>query len=246
MSREQVRAARAGEVDVSRYVRGRPSFRSSAVGSAVWLVVQGDKTWIYRSQGDTAVRTIQCALGVRPDGWWGPRTMAALRRELDLRGITTSDVGSDGVINKKTLELALAIAFRTPIPGASDTEDTVVIDGSSLPAWMAPSPSDGQSNGVTWRGELPMTPTLPSARTHPSYGSGPFCQRVARSVYLAHAQSVAVQRPAAGFGNSWEPVGAETGDGQASDGDAPSLPAYMIFAAAAVVVGIAVAVATTD
>jgi hypothetical protein len=167
---------RVGTFDLAPYTNGHPSsFRSARPGGAAWVLLIGDRAEIVRSQGRTVVEAIQCALGVKPDGWWGPRTMEALRYALSARGVSPDWI-RDGAITEEVLQAALWVAFTgTTERPSSNMADVVLPRGTLLPVWMRPPPVDGEYHGLVWSGVLPTSTTqLPAASTHPQYGR-PLC-----------------------------------------------------------------------
>ncbi len=227
MSQAQVTGARNGAYPLDAYVtNGRPSFRSATPGSAVWLVVRGDQLFVYRSQGLTVVQAIQCALGVKPDGFWGRNTNAALRRALEARGLDASFV-RDGRIDALMLEAALALTFGSPYPvDPSPTEDTIVVAGTTMPGWVSRPPRDGDYNGLVWGAEMPMSARLPDPRSHAAYGADPICTRFRN----ARAR-LGLTRPAgdiAGAEKVPEPILPIVSDGTQMPGDGPGVGSFLV------------------
>lgn len=167
---------RSGAFSLAPYTNGRPSdFRSGRPGSAAWVLLLGDRAEIIRSQGRTVVEAVQCAVGVKPDGWWGPRTMEALRYALSWRGVSPDWI-RDGAITHEVLQAALWIAFTGSAERpSSSVSDVVLPPGTVPPVWMRPPPVDGDYHGLVWSGVLPTATTqLPAASAHPQYGR-PLC-----------------------------------------------------------------------
>lgn len=255
-----------GQALIGAYTKGAASsFRSGVAGSAVWIVVGSDgHAHIYRSQGRTVVQAIQCRVGVRPDGYWGSRTNAALRRKLSERGVDPSFV-ADGRITARMLEAALALTYGTGMPTASGDADTIIVGGSVLPRWMEQPPADGDYTGETWHGPHPQPFELPRADVHPDYGRGPVCTATRpRRVWRADPQDIDPQAvgdgrsgevgasalvPAAGIedhGSDWMPAFGDVAGGPLTPGDAPSLLKTALVVGAAVLTGLAIAYVATD
>lgn len=187
--------------DVSPYrASGRSTFRSGEPGSAIWFMVRGGRTMLLRSQGLAAIQSAQCALGVEPDGVWGPRVSAALRRSLFQRGLDTSIV-RDGTVTREMLQAALLVAFGSAgAPDPAAPEWVVVPEGTELPRWMRKPPPDGEYRGLVWGGEVPTSTTMPPATEHPNYGRAAVCAPpTTGAVYVSPIIDVG---PAAGLGDA--------------------------------------------
>lgn len=190
---EQATQARSGGLSLARY-GGSSTFRSGVPGSAIWFVVNSGRTDMYRSQGLTAVKLIQCAVGATPDGYWGPMTSAAMRKHVELsRPDVNKAFVRDGEITAAMLRYGLSAAFGTPFSlDDQSAEDTILPPGTSLPRWMQLAPGDGAYSGLAWTSPYPMVPSIPAASVHPRYGQGlPCASRMgAGRVVVAPMQAV--------------------------------------------------------
>lgn len=170
-------------MDLRAYLgRFNSTFCSGRAGSALWLGTRNGQRYLFRSQGRTVIRSIQCALGVQSDGFWGPHTQEALRgRAAAVYGDRVPPI-VNGRIDATTLLIALDLTIN-PSPGADDAIAMALPRGTVLPEWLWRPPADGPYGGLLWGAPMPVEPHLPPPQSHPNYGL-PLCVQRGRVVEL--------------------------------------------------------------